>query len=277
LINYPTPTGFLIAAISLSTISGQKPMRIKSLDVILCNIVAIVAVVLTLAMINIPVIQLLVGIPLVVFIPGYVVIAALSVNARLEKEESLLYGVGMSLLITAIGGLLLNLTPFGLTASSWAVFLGLVILIADLVMVVRHPSQPVKQPHFPIKLSWSQSLMLLLAVIIIGVAFVISGQNISQNATRFTQLWLLPDSKTAGTVQCGISNDEGIPVQYKLQLQMLDGQLLHEWPTIALNAGEQWTGEYALTAGQNGPVQAVLYRLDKPDTVYRHVFLQKVS
>jgi len=64
-------------------------------------------------------------------------------------------------------------------------------------------------------------------------------------------------------------------MRYKVQL-LVNNQVVKEWPTITLNNGEQWVDNLVLPPewAQASSVDAVLYRLDKPDQVYRHVWLQ---
>lgn len=66
-----------------------------------------------------------------------------------------------------------------------------------------------------------------------------------------------------------------MPTNYKLQLTM-NQQLVHEWPVITLKPNTEWDGRLALTPQQlnSATIEAKLYRLDQPATIYRQVVLR---
>ncbi|MDQ6673875.1 MAG: DUF1616 domain-containing protein, partial [Chloroflexota bacterium] len=61
--------------------------------------------------------------PLVLVLPGYALVRALLPARPRRLAELLLLSLGSSLAIAVLGGLVLNLTPWGIRAESWAVFL----------------------------------------------------------------------------------------------------------------------------------------------------------
>jgi hypothetical protein len=90
-------------------------------------------------------------------------------------------------------------------------------------------------------------------------------------STSFTQLWLLPAQQAdPAAVQIGIKSIETVTTRYRLRLEV-GGRVLHEWRSIALQPNEQWEETIALPADQRASekVEALLYRLDAPDVVYR--------
>jgi hypothetical protein len=56
--------------------------------------------------------------PLVLVLPGYAVTAALFPNRSLGVPERLVFSLGLSVAIVVLGGLLLNVTPFGVRAEA---------------------------------------------------------------------------------------------------------------------------------------------------------------
>lgn len=251
-------------------------MHVK-LDVFLSNLIAAAVILLSILPVQIPLLQLILGLPLAIYIPGHMLVVAFSTR-KLEREEHFVFSLGLSLEIMALSGLLLNAWPVGQTPTTWAFWLGTVVLIADVKMALRPPVQsPQGSLGFKFKfpsLTLSQYLLFAASIIITCAAFYISAQNIPYYETKFTQLWLMRDDENVDQLNCGILNSEGIPIQYKLQLQTSGGQVVHEWSTITLDHQERWNGEYTLLPNQTGVILAVLYRLDQPDTIYRYVFLQ---
>ena len=72
-----------------------------------------------------------------------------------------------------------------------------------------------------------------------------------------------------------MTSDEFTPVTYHIQVTV-DGQVGWDWPEVQLEPGESWTSPIVLRADRavTGTIEAVLYRLDDPTTIYRQVKLQ---
>jgi hypothetical protein len=66
-------------------------------------------------------------------------------------------------------------------------------------------------------------------------------------------------------------------MEYRLQLSTLQGQI-EDWKPIKLEPGAAWEIHYAAPANvaESDFIKATLYRLDKPEHVYREVFLRRV-
>src|SRR3954468_21171576 len=82
-------------------------------------------------------VRVLVALPFVLVLPGLALTAALFPTGALDVAERLLFSLGLSLAITALGGLVLQLTPWGLRPASWALLLGLVTLAAGAAAFLR--------------------------------------------------------------------------------------------------------------------------------------------
>ena len=80
-----------------------------------------------------------------------------------------------------------------------------------------------------------------------------------------------PDS-----VRLGVSNRESGDVGYRL-LVTASGTIIGSWPRITLGPDEQWETTVALPTAQPAAttVEAVLYRLDAPETAYRRVLFRR--
>jgi uncharacterized membrane protein len=109
----------------------------RPLDLILVASLAVVTMVATLAGVNQPVARALLALPLVLVLPGYALVAAAFPEAGRSLAERLLYGVGLSLAVAALGGFALNLTPWGLRAEAWATLLGGIALAACAIAWAR--------------------------------------------------------------------------------------------------------------------------------------------
>jgi hypothetical protein len=211
--------------------------------------------------------------PLVILLPGYALTSALFARQARELPAHLLLSVGLSLAITILEGLALNLTPWGLQAVSWALALGGTTIAAGAVALLRgrraarSPAAPAAGPTIRQSLMIGASALMLLAAITIA-----SSPAPQEGLEGYTSLWMVPaPTGSPGALQVGVSSLEFATTRYRLQLEA-DGQVIHEWPTILLEPSQTWEADAIVRPEllRAGPVKAVLYRLDAPAQVYRH-------
>ncbi len=227
---------------------------------------------------------------LVFCLPGYAITFALFPRHRFGLVERLLLVISASVSVAIVGGLILNLLPAGLQVSSWLVLLSGVTLVAGSVAWVRSPNRQLaasfKLSRLPTYLhalaagvgfTVGQTLLIGLAALVIGLTWSIAHTPAPvQGLQGYTLLWLLPaEANQPPAVRLGIRSSEFTPTTYKLQLTA-NQQLVHEWPVIALKPNTEWDGRFALTPQQlnNTTIEANLYRLDQPATIYRQVVLR---
>lgn len=216
--------------------------------------------------------------PLALVLPGYALISALFPGRALGGWERVVFSVGLSLIIVILGGLVLNLTPFGLRTNSWAVYLGAITLGASSVALVRRRGQDKPASRWLMnRPTFLQALLVVLAGVIIYGAVAVSFRGATQQShTGFTQLWILPVSgaNSKHAVRLGVSNMESQTVKYLLEVDV-NGLIVKLWPSIDLKPNQQWETTLVLQqSGQIGPakVEVYLYR-GTSTTLYRHVLL----
>jgi uncharacterized membrane protein len=233
---------------------------------------------------------------LVLVLPGYALVAALFPRRSLAAPERLLFIIGLSLTVSVLGGLVLNFTPWGIGPNSWAVFLTCITAASGAVGVARRTVQGVdaedRQP-------WHQGmtadelrgplwgakprtgllfgLAALLATGALGVARFGATQ---QPGPEFTQLWIVPaNSGSQYAVRVGVRSFEHTPTNYRLQVK-LNGGVVRQWPSIVLKPEQTWEVDLILAPGcgscppNTQAIEAVLYRADRPDVVYRSARLE---
>lgn len=252
-------------------------MYAKSYDLGVVAVIAFAAVGLAFIGATNPATGVLFGLPLVLLLPGYAVVAAAFTRRTLGVPERLLFSLGLSLAIVALSGLLLNLTSWGLQAGTWSIWLAIVTLGACTVAWLRRRHEfPLAAPsQLNTGLDIRQGAILVLALAVVIGAIAIARMGADQSSTSFTQLWMLPASAAnSNTVNLGVSNMENTTEKYKLDLTVGD-KVLQEWPTIELQPGKEWQVSAVLPSNQatTSQVVAILYRLDQPGTVYRKVTL----
>src|SRR5262249_13317704 len=257
-------------------------MNRKAFDLVICSALAAVAMTLALLAPDVGLARALVALPLVLFVPGYAITAAAFPSGRLGAAERLLFSVGASLAVAALCGLMLHWTALGLRPAAWAVALGNVTLVSSLIALARRWRQPAGDPAPPRVAPMTLlggGLLGLAALLVAGALLIARDGAIHQRATGFTQLWVLPDSAASQDhVRLGVSNREPGQVGYRL-LVTASGTIIGSWPRITLGPDEQWEATVALPTAQPtaATVEAVLYRLDAPETAYRRVLFRRES
>jgi uncharacterized membrane protein len=219
--------------------------------------------------------------PFVCILPGYALASAVFAKRALGVPEYLVFSLGLSLVIIILGGLVLNLTPFGLRASSWSVLLGCVTLCACSIALARRQGQRVSIQGWlkfgKTELSLRHWVLLGLAVTVICGAVIVSIIGAErQSFPGFTQLWILPaGGAEKNAVHIGVNNLESSVMEYSLDVNV-DGEVVKVWPAITLQPNEKWEVTLLLSQTSNAgtvKVEAMLYRRDAPTTVFRHVML----
>lgn len=224
-------------------------------------------------------IRVLFAIALVTILPGYAITSAVFANTPLGIQEKIAFSFGFSLGIASLGGLLLNYTRWGIQSVSWVILLGSISLIASVIALVRMKDESqvdLRVVQVPLRVR-QVVLMLFGAAALFGVyLFARTGaQNQALPAT--TRAWMLWADDSQKEVVLGVQNQENVPMEYRLQLSTLQGQI-EDWKPIKLEPGAVWEIHYAAPANvaESDFIKATLYRLDKPEQVYREVFLRRV-
>jgi Protein of unknown function (DUF1616) len=220
-----------------------------------------------------------VGLPLVLLCPGYALVSALFASRSLGWIERTVFGIGLSLATASLGAVAFNWSPWGLASGVWAgLFLG-VTVAASFVATRRRGRgmEPTKSSaaQRPIRID---HLALLGAAGLIAIAAVTLARSPRPvtGVVGYTMLWMTPVSPPGPTqVEVGFTSNELSEADFRLEVTV-NGQALWGWDNIALAPGETWRHSLDLSQipAQSGMVEARLYKLSTPDSVYRVVGLQ---
>src|SRR6266567_4712580 len=155
-------------------------MHLKNFDLML--VMSTVAMNLLWALLpsHTPVIGIILAMPLVFVLPGYLLTEVLFQKRSLEASRRLTLSLVLSLSIVVLSGFILNLLPVGLHAISWAMFLGLLTIVFSLwVAILRrrtliHERRPLRF-HFALHGYFLFGLALIVAILslqysVVGVA-----------------------------------------------------------------------------------------------------------
>jgi len=247
-------------------------------DLLITIFLAIDATASIVAGFDIPVIRVLTAF-LMVFLPGYALRAALFPKRYLDSAEQLLISLGSSVIVVILTGMAIALAGWNMGTSNWASSLTLFTLVACGVAFLRRrtPTLVWANPT-PLRLKVGQVLLLLVAFALVFGAVNLASLPISNpaNLQGYTILWILPVVKGAPQfVHLGVINNQFTPTDYRLQI-VVGNQVIHEWQDIQLAPGQSWESIYDIPGAlpANTQVEAFLYKLDQPQSVYREVSLQ---
>ncbi len=227
-------------------------------------------------------VRILTGVALALFLPGYALTQALFPTRRLALSEYLLLSIGLSFGASVLGGLILNLTPLGMTTNTWAILLGGTTLLACLVASYARGQlsaewavyENMGEPASALRLLLRQWPVLLSALALTAAAVVFARSEASNDPVPIVQLWMLRDNTaTVPTIRIGINNNNSQTTGYKLRLRLRSGKVLQDWPTINVPPATGWETrlELGAQAPKDEPLEALLYRSDIPDDELRRV------
>ena len=241
------------------------------------------------------------GLPFLLFLPGYTLIAAIFPRPGWpDAAERLALSAMVSLAVVALIGIALNYSPWGVRAESIIGFVGLFILLSSFLgLLYRRTVPAAERPDLgPRSLAASASrnarllaypgaaaLGLLVAVAVIVLAIPGAGQR--GTSEPFTEFYLLgadgtaegyPTALTVGDparVKFGVVNREGVEAQYAVSL-LINGAQTARFGPITLPSDER--REHLITFSLNAPGAGQTVRLvlqkDGQTVPYRSLHLR---
>jgi uncharacterized protein DUF1616 len=186
------------------------------------------------------------GLLLVLLLPGYA-LSALVLPGRPPSIGPLLWRAmwvaGLSLAVTVLAGLLLNLLPGGLTRTSWTISLTAVTLLACAWPSPQDQNEPLVMPVMRIAAGYAVAA-LAIAGTATGLAVASAGW---QHSPGFAQLWLVP----AGNGQASLGVRSGYARAEVFRLVLRRGQEAPLSWDFTLRAGQTWRQTVSAQAGQH--------------------------
>ncbi len=219
----------------------------------------LVWVALTVAMIYVPVInetflRVIFSVPVILFIPGYVLIAALFPEKKfIDGIERFALSVGLSIAVVPLIGLVLNYTPYGIRLDPIVTSLVIFILAMMIITIYRRASvseeerftvpfeqvkPTLKTEFFPKDSSKLDKVLswILIAAIVAAAVTTVYVIAFPKDGEKFTEFYILgadkmaddyPEKFFAGTEQfvwIGIGNHEYRNVTYTVETLLLNAE-----------------------------------------------------
>lgn len=265
-------------------------------DLLIVNLLS-VSLLITIGLLPDSIVRVILGIPFVLFFPGYTLCSALYPdNEVLEWVDRLALSIGLSLSVIPLIALGLNYTPWGIRLVP--VVTSLLIFTASMSALTHYRRRrlPLEKRWIPeLKVNipkWSEidradKYMTLGLLVFTVVASAVTYQfAVSQGPRyRFTEFYVTGQGGKFGdypkelnigengTVILGIINREHEPLTYEIVVE-LDNVTIGNLENIKLGHEERWNSSYIFTPNNNGDhkLEFVLYREDQAEP-YRELQL----
>ncbi len=229
-------------------------------------------------------VRVVLGLPFVLFFPGYALIAALYPRKDdLDGVERLALSLGLSLAVVPLIGLVLNYTPWGIRLAPILVSLTLFTIICSVLAATKRrtlsPSERFPADVRPVVeavrgwpwVTIAISAAVIALILVIGFRTgVLGGSRVGETFTEFYVLG--PGGKAEGyprrvfvgqsaQVILGVVNHEARPASYSIQVRAGE-DLLRTIGPIDLQNEQKWE-EHAMfaprRAGERVKVEFLLY------------------
>ena len=260
-------------------------MRIRISDGLLpLNLLAVLLIAATIVFPS-SILQIILGLPFVLFFPGYAMMAALFIRKEgMGGIERVAMSFGLSIAVVPLIGLILNYTSWGITLESILYSVASFIFVTSVIAWFRR-KRLLEEERFRVEFDlalggWTMStqnkvLSIILVLTVLG-AFGIIGYAIStpKLGQKFTEFYILGVNNEAtdyprklnvgqeGRVTIGIINHEYETVSYRLEIR-INGAKNNQVEPIVLENDEKWTQEVSFvpqTAGERQKVEFFLYK-----------------
>jgi len=216
--------------------------------------------------------RIVLGLPLALVWPGYALTMLVCPRRAHGVAQTAAYWVGLSLMLSALGGMALHFTPEGLTARSWALYLGGATTLCCLGAGWRRREGEIHLPTVRQALAAGGWLVMAGGVVVGAILWARWGA-LHMPQPGFTQFWILPvEDAPEPTWRLGWRNVEHDTQPYRLVVTLEGRQVLDE-TVRGLEPG--MTSETTLTLPEDATpeagdrIVALLYRGDDQETPYR--------
>jgi uncharacterized membrane protein len=261
-------------------------MKVKPAHQLLILDILVVFLILIIVFFPSTILRIIIGIPFVLFFPGYVLMLALfPAKQAISDVERLALSLGLSLAVVPLLGLLLNYLPWGIRLEAILYSLSFFILVMSAVAWFRQRRLTAGE-RFCLQFSWgrlslwgsgalNRTLSIVLILVILG-ALGMLGYTLSvpKQEQKFTEFYILGPGGDAthypkelklgekGTVIVGVVNHEFERVTYRVEVR-IGGITNNEMAPFSLEPEEKWEQPVDFSpqaVGQNQDVEFLLYK-----------------
>jgi uncharacterized membrane protein len=272
-------------------------------DILMVWLTTVLCVIFVLTpILNDTIFRIILGLLLILFIPGYSLIAALfPKKGDLDGIERTALSFGLSIAVTPLIGLILNYTPFGIRLAPILISLSAFTIIISIIAYIRRLKLP-EDEKFTVEFkkyyngivnsfkgeSRGNKILsiILIASIIIAISTTLYIIVTPKEGEKFTEFYILgpngkasdyPTNLTAGetgNVTIGVVNHEYATINYQMIIK-LNNQTIKE-ENITLSSNEKYETPFTFNASRSGEKQKLeflLYKLPDDNNSYRSLHL----
>lgn len=242
--------------------------------------------------------RVVLGLPFVLFFPGYTLIAALFPGKEdLDPIERTALSFGLSIAVVPLIGLMLNYTPWGIRLYPILISLNIFVIAMSALGWHRRQRMP-EEKRLTIDISvalpdWKQMSRVdrvLSGVLVLSILFAAGSLayviHMPKAGDKFTEFYILgPGGKAEGypkdlkvgqegSVILGVVNHEYSPEEYRVDIKAR-GYVIGGVQPLALVSGDKYVNPINFKfyePGENIKVEFLLYRKDDTDP-YRSLHL----
>lgn len=234
-----------------------KPKHILWGIEIICLLIILIIVFIP----NISVLRVIIGVPFILFSPGYAIISVLFPSKNsLDSLEIVLLSFGTSIAIVALFGLLLSYTTWGMGLTSILICLVVFISVCSIFALIRQQRvrESEKSSYIPLKFpAWSKislvnkilGIIMVITVLsfIVAIGFTLDKAKINE---KFTEFYFLDTNGNTDDLRkvinlgdtysltLGIVNHEQSTTSYQLEVLFNNEQVSTIGPLV-LYSGEK--------------------------------------
>lgn len=260
-------------------------MKIHIKNEFLAIIALSLVLILVISLTDFKTLRVILGLPFVLFFPGYTLIAALFPRFDdLDGIERVALSFGLSIAVVPLIGLALNYTPWGIRLYPILVSLTVFALAMSALGWYRRGRLSEENRfkiQFQVDFKWHEQSRLdkVLSVMLVGailfavgtLCYVITTPKVGE---KFTEFYILGSGGMAegyprelkvdedGEVILGVVNHEYEKINYRVETH-IDGQLLKSIDPVSLEHEEKWEQPLVFSAdepGENLKVEFLLFR-----------------
>jgi len=266
-------------------------------DLILLNIITILLIIV-IAVFPSNVLRIILGLPFILFIPGYTLMTALFPRkGQLDNIERAAISSLASVIMVVFSGLALNFTPWGIMLYPILIILTAIILFTSVITWYRRRRKVYSdETAVSIKFSlafWRRKslpdkiLLSILALTVLGTIGILSYTSVvPRTGEKFTEFYIVgaddrdesyPDELIPGeeaTVIIGIVNQEHRTLSYRVEVRINGLKHTEVGPLVLSHATkrEEMISFRPGTVGDNQKVEFLLFQQGESDT-YRSLYL----
>jgi uncharacterized membrane protein len=282
-----------------ATAAVEKQWVIKLGSGLIVLNILVVILILAIIFSSSNVLRIVLGIPFLLFFPGYTLIALLFTKKEgIGGIERVALSVGLSIVVVPLIVLILNYTPWGIRLESILYSLASFILITSIISCLRRRGLA-EHERFAIQFkvampswgegAWDRILSITLVVVILGGLATLSYAIATpKGGETFTEFYVLGQEGKAtdypkelktgeeGKVIVAVVNHEGKEVSYRVEVVIGNRKITEVGPMVLVDR-QKWEGDVYFVpevAGNNQKVEFLLYKNDEVEPCLEPLFLR---